>query len=723
MVLPIVFLAFFLCNCLSFVASLNDEGFALLSFKQAVQNFPEGYLNSWKNSDDSPCGSYNWKGVTCREGKVVALSISNQNLSGLLPPGLGKLSSLRRLNLRNNNFHGSLPFELFNASSLQSLVLSGNSFSGPVPTQIGTLTNLQVLDLSQNAFSGSIPSSLVQCKRLKALVLNNNSLNGSLSDGFGTNLTTLQKLNLSFNNLSGLIPNDIGQFSSLNGTLDLSHNHFSGSVPATLGYLGEKVFVDLSYNNLSGPIPQDSAVLSLGPSAFIGNPLLCGPPLKVLCPPGALDPYYKPYPSDPSSKPKEVHHSSSCAVIAAVSIATIVGICTIGLLLYHKYKNACACKWGDGVGSSPFEEKLTLRQKISCFIKNDLETLSEVMEQYEFVPLDSQVDFDLERLLIASAFLLGKSRIGIVYKVVMNNGPTVAVRRLGHGGWQRFKEFQTEVEAIGKIRHPNIVSLRAYFWSVEEKLLIYDYIPNGDLATTLHGNAGMLPYRPLSWPVRLRIIKGIARGLAFLHEFSPRKYVHGDLRPSNILLGQNMEPLISDFGLCRLANIAEESQAAQCEQTTTGTPKRSSTPEQSSPFEFTAINATLSRSYYQAPEVSKVRKPTQKWDVYSYGVILLEMISGKPPMIQIGSLEMNLVQWIHLMLEDGKLMIDILDPLLARELNKEDEIAAVLKIALACVCKSPDKRPSMRHVFDSLDRLTSCINQQDMLDEVAKFTQ
>ncbi|XP_044505179.1 receptor protein kinase-like protein ZAR1 [Mangifera indica] len=698
MVLPFVFLTFLLCNCNPPVASLNVEGLALLSFKKAIQNFPEGYLNNWNNSDDNPCGSYPWKRVVCREGKVLSLSIPNKNLSGFLPPDLGKLSSLHHLNLRNNNFYGSLPIELFNASNLQSLILSGNSFSGPVPPQIGNLTNLRFLYLSQNSFNGSIPSSLVQCKRLKALVLNNNSLNGSLPNGFGTNLTTLQKLDVSFNKLSGLIPNDIGQLSSLKDTLDLSHNLFGGSVPATLGNLPEKVFIDLSHNNLTGPIAQVAGLLNLGPPAFIDNPLLCGPPLKVLCPP---ETFPKPDPADPSIKPKKVH-SSSRAVIAAVSIAMVVGICTIGMLFYHRYKDSCACKRGNGVGSSPLGEKLTLRQKISCFTKNDLETLSEVMEQYEFVPLDSQVDFDLERLLIASAFPLGKSRIGIVYKVDLSNGPTMVVRRLGRGGWQRFKEFQTEVEAIGKLRHLNIVSLRAYFWSVEEKLLIYDYIPNGDLTTALHGKAGMF-YRPLLWSVRLRIIKGIARGLAFLHEFSPRRYVHGDLRPSNILLGQNMEPHISDFGLRRLANITEESQASLCEQTTNGTP------QQSSPCDFTVRNSTLSTSCYQAPEFSKVRKPTQKWDVYSYGVIILEMISGKLPMIQIGSLEMNLVQWIHLMLEHGKLMIDILDPLLARDLNKEDEMAAVLKIALACVCKSPDKRPSMGHVFDSLDRLTSPI--------------
>jgi hypothetical protein len=109
------------------------------------------------------------------------------------------------------------------------------------------------------------------------------------------------------------------------------------------------------------------------------------------------------------------------------------------------------------------------------------------VEQCDLVPLDAQVAFDLDELLKASAFVLGKGGIGIAYKVVLEDGYTLAVRRLGEGGSQRFKEFQTEVEAIGKLRHPNVVTLRAYYWSVDEKLLIYDYIPNGSLDTALHG--------------------------------------------------------------------------------------------------------------------------------------------------------------------------------------------------------------------------------------------
>lgn len=222
----------------------------------------------------------------------------------------------------------------------------------------------------------------------------------------------------------------------------------------------------------------------------------------------------------------------------------------------------------------------------------------------------------------------------------------------------------------------------------------------------------MIYFRPLSWPTRLKVIRGIAKGLAFLHEFSPRRYVHGDIRPSNILLGEGMEARISDFGLSRLTGITEESSlSVQWDQSTNGTP------QQSSPYELTPIHAILNRSCYQAPEASKGRKPTQKWDVYSYGVTVLEIISGKFPVFQVGSLEMNLVQWIQLILEDTKRVTDVLDPFLVNNLGDECEMVDVLEIALSCIHKSPDKRPAMKHVCDSLDRITSPAKLKLMSEE------
>ena len=187
--LQVIFLYFLICNYFAIVRSLNDDGNALLSFKNSIENYTDDPLNNWNSTDISPCL---WHGVTCRGDRVVSLSIPNRKLVGSLPAALGNLTELRHVNLRNNKFFGSLPPDLFHARELKTLILSGNSLSGPIPHEIGNLKNLQSLDFSQNSFNGSIPLSLVQCNRLKILSLGQNSLTGPLVDDFGTSLIALQ---------------------------------------------------------------------------------------------------------------------------------------------------------------------------------------------------------------------------------------------------------------------------------------------------------------------------------------------------------------------------------------------------------------------------------------------------------------------------------------------------------------------------------------------------
>ncbi|KAJ0256090.1 inactive leucine-rich repeat receptor-like protein kinase [Hirschfeldia incana] len=677
-----IILCFFPTLFISMATSLNDQGLALLSFKQSLQNQKENSVfTNWNSSDSNPCS---WQGIACNEDlRVVSIRLPNKNLSGSLHPSIGALLSLRHINLRDNEFQGKLPVELFAPKGLQSLVLSGNSFSGFVPEEIGKLKSLMTLDLSKNSFNGSIPLSLLQCKKLKTLVLSNNDFSGDLPTGFGSSLVQLRTLNLSFNRLSGAIPKDISNLKNLKGTLDFSHNSFSGMIPTSLGDLPEVLYVDLSYNNLSGPIPQSNVLLNAGPNAFQGNPLLCGIPTKISC----ATRNTQVIPSQLYSR-KANHHSRFCIILGCV-VAGIIFLAS--LFIYYLRKSSAARAHKDQNNRTSNSEKKTM-QEFLCFKTGNSasEALDENKTKQVFVRMDPEIQFDLDQLLKASAFLLGKSRIGLVYKVVLENGLMLAVRRLEDKGWLRLKEFLADVEAMAKIKHPNVLNLQACCWSPEEKLLIYDYIPNGDLGSAIQGRPGSLSCKQLSWPVRLRILRGIAKGLTCIHEFSPKRYVHGHLNSSNILLGPNLEPKISGFGLGRIVDM----------------PSSETRSDQISPME--SRSPSVSReSYYQAPEAFKMTKPSQKWDVYSFGLVVLEMVTGKSPVMQMDSSETDLVKWVESAAERNKPVWYVLDPVLARDRDLEDSMVQVVKIGLACVQKSPDKRPIMRNVYASFEKLAS----------------
>ncbi|GJN17540.1 hypothetical protein PR202_gb04617 [Eleusine coracana subsp. coracana] len=685
--------------------ALTPDGQALLSFKTAVLRDPDGALADWNASDADPCA---WNGVSCSSSsssaaarRVVALSLPRKRLVASLPASAALPSSLRHLNLRDNRLFGPVPPQLLaGAPALQSLVLYGNALRGPLPADaLAGLAYLQILDLSSNALDGALPDSILKCHRLRTLALARNNLTGPLPAGLGIQLPGLERLDLSYNRFSGGLPEDLGNLTRLQGTVDLSHNQFSGPIPVSLGRLPEKVYIDLTYNNLSGPIPQNGALENRGPTAFVGNPGLCGPPLKNPCSPDAAPSSDPLVPKDGDSsgagsgKGKKSKGLGKVAIVAIV-LSDVVGILIIALVFFYCYWRAVSSK--DKTGATGSKGSKCGGRDCGCFSRDESETPS---EQYDLVALDQELRFDLDELLKASAFVLGKSGIGIVYKVVLEDGLIMAVRRLGEGGLQRFKEFQTEVEAIGKVRHPNIVTLRAYYWSFDEKLLVYDYIPNGSLSAAIHGSKpGTMTFTPLPWEARLNIMKGVAKGMSFLHEFSPKKYVHGDLRPNNVLLGTNMEAYISDFGLGRLANIAGGSPYVQSNRV--GLEKGQSQPSDAS------VSPLVSRgSCYQAPEALKTLKPSQKWDVYSYGVVLLEIITGRSPAVLLETMQMDLVQWVQFCIEEKKPSADVLDPFLAQDSEREDEMITVLKVALACVQANPEWRPSMRHVVETLERL------------------
>ncbi|XP_019419968.1 PREDICTED: receptor protein kinase-like protein ZAR1 [Lupinus angustifolius] len=641
-----IFLLFFFPSTFS----LNSDGLSLLALKSAITFDPNGALKTWSQTDPTPC---NWNGVVCFQNRVTQLALPNNSLTGYLPSELGLLTSLKRLSLPHNNFSNSIPINLFNATNLVVLDLSHNSLSGFIPSEIHSLRLLRHVDISSNSLTGSLPESLSE--------------------------------------LIGLV-----------GTLNLSFNHFSGGVPASLGKLPVAVSIDLRYNNLTGKIPQVGSLLNQGPTAFSGNPGLCGFPLQNACPEAEKPPgivtstQYEPQnPKAVSSGGEEEKgtggsggRGGSVAVAVISGISLFVAVVSLSLWIFRRRLNA-------------LEEGNLRKGKLEIGVGNDLGGEG---QNGKFVVIDEGFGLELEDLLRASAYVVGKSRSGIVYKVVgagkglggAASATVVAVRRLSEGDdatW-RFKEFESEVEAIARIRHPNVVPLRAYYFAHDEKLIITDFIRNGSLSTALHGGpSNSLP--PLSWAVRLKIAQEAARGLTYIHEFSGRKYVHGNLKSTKILLDDDLRPYISGFGLTRLSLGT-----TKC---TTLAPKRQNSNQSSL---SSAMGSMTASNYYLAPEVRMAGgKFTQKCDVYSFGLVLLELLTGKQHNFGLENDDMVLECFVRKAFKEEQPLSEIIDPTLLPEVYAKKQVVAAFHVALNCTELDPELRPRMRTVYESLDRI------------------
>ncbi|ERN06885.1 hypothetical protein AMTRI_Chr06g174590 [Amborella trichopoda] len=713
-------LSFFVCSLLSllllipFSCSLTPDGLSLLALKSAVDSDPNQAFSDWNENDTTPC---HWSGVSCMailgnsDPRVVGITISNKGLHGYIPSELGALVYLRRLNLHGNHFAGSLPSQLFNASSLHSLILYDNNFTGSLPPGLCRPPRLQNLDLSHNDLGGPLSPNISQCKQLQRLILAGNRFSGEIPAGLGSSLKNLVQLDLSSNLFNGSLPPDLGDLGSLSGTMNLSENQFSGEIPASLGRLPITVSLDLRSNNLSGQIPQQGSLTNQGPTAFLDNPGLCGFPLQNPCRNSPISGQRIPAITPEASK--HIQKGMKPGIIVAISAADALGVAMIGGLIVFIYwrardnKGSCSCTGKEKLGRNHVARKWFCGKNRG----NATESGSEKGGEGELVAIDKGFHVEMEELLRASAYVLGKSSLGIVYKVVVGNGIPVAVRRLGEGGAQRFKEFEAEVEAIGKVRHPNVVRLRAYYWAPDEKLLICDYISNGNLITALHGRSGQAPAN-LPWPVRLKIAKGTARGLAHLHDCSPRKYVHGDIKPSNILLDSNLNPYISDFGLSRLFGITGNPNANISGGYLGSVLPYARTPSVSAKGgDWSGTTAGTSKSFtdcYKAPEARIVgARPAQKWDVYSFGVVLLEMLTGRSPEAQWAATGEELVSWVRKAFEEEMALSEIVDPALLREVHAKKEVLAAFHVALTCTEAEPEARPRMKSVSDALEKIGS----------------
>ncbi|XP_009370559.2 probable inactive receptor kinase At1g48480 isoform X1 [Pyrus x bretschneideri] len=550
-----------------------------------------------------------WLGVKCESDRVTELRLPGRALVGKLPPGLGNLTQLLSLSLRVNALSGPLPNDLVNLVNLQKLYLQGNSFSGPIPEFLFKLKNLTRLNLDKNKFSGEI------------------------SPGFN-NLTSLVSLHLEENELTGSIP-ELG-LSSL-GQFNVSFNQLNGSVPA----------------KLSG-WPKN---------AFEGN-LLCGKPLK------------------PCNETESAGKKNKLAggAIAGIVIGSIIGFLVIVAIVIFLCKRKKNGENGTNfvVTGKPQEAETARGRAVmdrslstgsSSAPKGNVKSGGGSKSLVFFG--DAVRVFDLEDLLRASAEVLGKGTFGTTYKAALDRGVSMAVKRLKEVAVSE-KEFKEKIEEIGRMDHVNLVPLRAYYYSRDEKLLVYDYMPMGSLSALLHGARGS-GRTPLIWETRSGIAVGAARAITYLHSQGPTTS-HGNIKSSNILLTRTYEACVSDFCLAHLASP-------------TSTPNRI--------------------SGYRAPELTDTSKVTQKADVYSFGVLLLELLTGKPPTQAIMNDEgVDLPRWVHSVVRE-EWTAEVFDSELLRYQNVEEDMVQLLHIALECTVTYPDSRPSMGEVTSRIQELYS----------------
>ncbi|KAF8112314.1 hypothetical protein N665_0065s0087 [Sinapis alba] len=735
------------------VQALNTDGVLLLSFKYAILSDPLSVLRNWNYDDKTPCL---WTGVTCTElgnpstpdmFRVTSLVLPNKHLLGSITPNLFSIPHLRIFDLSSNFFNGSLPDSVFNATELSVISLGSNNLSGDLPTSISSVASLQLLNLSANAFTGKIPLSLSLLKNLTVVSLSKNSFSGDIPGGF----QAVEVLDLSSNLLNGSIPQDLGGRSM--HYLSLSHNKVSGVIPPGFAEKFQaNATIDLSFNNLTGPIPSSLSLLNQKAESFSNNPELCGKPLKTLCsipstlsnPPNipentspaiAVKPRSSSPPTNSStaSPNQTVKSKLKPSTIAGIIVADIVGLAIIALFVLYVYqvrkrrrsaesntfsffticldkneakkskpsvtevvnvtespdaKTACGSSC---INRGRYDETSTSEsddvensQNAKAFDRTDGGRLKQ-SAQTKLVTVDGETRLDLDTLLKASAYVLGTTGTGIVYKAVLENGTAFAVRRIETESCAtaKVKKFEREVRAVAKLRHPNLVRVRGFCWGNDEKLLISDYVPNGSLLgffnaskSSSSSSTPSMQQHPLSFEARLKIAKGMARGLSYINE---KKHVHGNIKPNNILLNSENEPIITDLGLDLLMKPARE-------------------PHTNGP--------TSSSPCYQPPERCTSQKPNPKWDVYSFGVILLELLTGKT-----FSVDQDVDQWSELLdgseAEEKGRFLRLIDGAIRSDVARYEDAAMVcFRLGIECVSSLPQKRPSMKEVVQTLEKVS-----------------
>ncbi|QHN99831.1 Leucine-rich repeat receptor-like protein kinase TDR [Arachis hypogaea] len=553
--------------------------------------------------------------------------IQNNRFNGQIPLGLGQLPNLTFLDISDNEFTGRIPEDFGNAVRLQFLNISGNAFESALPSNIWNSTSLQIFSAAGSKITGEIPD-----------FLQGNSLNGSIPWDIG-NCEKLIQLNLSRNSLTGIIPWEISALPSIT-YVDLSHNSLTGTIPSNFNNCTTLENFDVSFNSLTGPIPSSGIFPNLHQSEFSGNPGLCGGMVAKPCAAETLGSE-----DNQVDGRRQQPRKTAGAIVWIVAAAFGIGVFVLvaGTRCFHA--NYGRRFGNDGQEMGPW--KLTAFQRLNFTAEDVLECLS------------------------MSDKILGMGSTGTVYRAEMPGGDIIAVKKL----WGKQKEnirrrrgVLAEVEVLGNVRHRNIVRLLGCCSNRECTMLLYEYMPNGNLDDLLHGkNKG--DNLVADWFTRYKIALGVAQGICYLHHDCDPVIVHRDLKPSNILLDADLEARVADFGVAKLIQTDESM-------------------------------SVIAGSYgYIAPEYAYTLQVDEKSDIYSYGVVLMEILSGKRSVDAEFGDGNSIVDWVKSKIKSKDGIDDILDKNAGSGCSSvREEMIQMLRISLLCTSRNPADRPSMRDV-------------------------
>ncbi|CAI8618851.1 unnamed protein product [Vicia faba] len=577
--------------------------------------------------------------------ELQVLDLAGNNISGAIPNSLGNLVKLNKIDLSRNELVSRIPNNFGNYQSLLYMDLSTNKLNGSIPVEILNLPTLSnVLNLSNNLLSGPIPQ-VGKLTTIATIDISNNQLNGNIPSSISSCLS-LEKLILAKNMLSGSIPKSLGDVRGLQ-TLDLSSNLLSGSIPIELQNLHVLQLLNLSYNDLEGVIPNGGVFQNLSNVHLEGNSKLC---LNLACVP-------------------RVHRRTHVIFYIIIAIVLISVLClTIGMLIYMKYTN-----------------------------------LKVAATSGQLKPQTPMVSYDGLRLAtdgFSQENLIGTGSFGSVYKGYLSQeNSTVAVKVLDTLRTGSLKSFFAECEAMKNSRHRNLVKLITSCSSVDFRnndflALIYEYLSNGSLEDWIKERRKHDNGDDLNLMERLNIAIDVASALDYLHNDSETPIVHCDIKPSNILLNEDMTAKVGDFGLAKLLIQRSNDQ-----------------------FSISSTHVLRGSIGYIPPEYGWGEKASAAGDVYSFGIVILELFSGKSPQDDCFSGGLSIAKWVQsafknktVQVIDPQLLSLIYDDDSARDTNPQIQcVDAIMGVGMSCTADNPDDRIGIRAAVRQLKAAKDCL--------------